>query len=799
MANKSSIEAGRGHVSLATDSTALEKGLAAAQATFQAWGKSIAISGAAIGAAGAAITTPFLMALGVFAGVGQEFTIASRRVGIEFGQLQQLSHATGGDLDTLSGSLDKMDSFLQSVANGSEEAARSLAMMGLSFEDLNRMNQHDRFLALADGLNRIADAGQRSAVRRQVLGRGAGTLNISGGAEGIREREARAIELGRVFSPQDQAAVQAYNLAQRELSATMTALWSTIGATIAPFMTEFTQLVTQIVQHIRNWVNENRELVLLIFRVGDVMVTAGTVIGVLGGIIYGLSYAFTFVSGAIGIVSSVLSFILAPAIALISFGFTVLWGILNFAAGGFGIITLASWAWSAATVASSVIATAAMWAWAAGVIAWKIIVAGAYAAAAAVYLAFTWGAAAAMIAYKIAVLAGSVATFLFSLVMWETAAATTVATAGINILVASLGAMAAILVGGFALAFLSPFLAVGGAIWAAVKGVFALGGILGRLSSTTSGIGSALSGMASMIGGAFSDAASQTASSFGQIWPAITSGATRAWGGIKDAFVAGDWVLLWEIIKTTALLVWEQIKAPVFLMLNSWGDAFEDTFTSIWTSLKIIFAEGWAFVKAGWYGVLLGILNAWEDVQESIAVSTERALHPFFTDEDRARTAADRDDERRARTQPLTDSTAAARDEMRLAREQTEMAEWFNRQNLDVARASRDAAIEGGDPEEIARLQTQLDLLNNQAWWQARIAEVNATMPGLGDGEGSSGFIGATKGGSSGSFFADALRGWAGASKENPVVRSNQLLEQLLASNVDLRQAIERIQRPRFS
>src|SRR5580700_5649924 len=105
MASKSSIEAGKGHVSLATVDTAFKQGLENAKKDFQKWGTAIAGIGASIAAGGAAFQAPFHYALSVLSQDGGELSRVSRQTGIDVATLGPLLYAVGGDADALGGSM----------------------------------------------------------------------------------------------------------------------------------------------------------------------------------------------------------------------------------------------------------------------------------------------------------------------------------------------------------------------------------------------------------------------------------------------------------------------------------------------------------------------------------------------------------------------------------------------------------------------------------------------------------------------------------------------------------------------
>lgn len=290
MPSAGKIRAGQGEVELGLEKSGLEKGLAAAAGTLKSWSKTVASIGAGIAGAGAAITAPFLIGLGVFAAQGGAIFAASRETGIGFEQMGALAATMGGDVDVAVRAIGRMDTFLQAVADGSKTHIQALGQLKLSFADLNEASQHERLLMIADALDKVADAGQRAALKRAVLGRGAAEINLSGGRAGIEARENRARELGAVLSPADVQLAKDYNKAMKELGMVTKGIWAELGAAAAPFMTEFVTMITNILVGFRNWLNTMRPTLSVVFRFADLLVTLGTIlVGVAG---------FLFTAGA---------------------------------------------------------------------------------------------------------------------------------------------------------------------------------------------------------------------------------------------------------------------------------------------------------------------------------------------------------------------------------------------------------------------------------------------------------------------------------------------------------------------
>lgn len=310
-----------------------ERGLNAAAARFRQFGATLAGVGASISAAGAAVVAPFLQGLSVFSEFGTEMVATMRMTGIEFSQLDEIMDGTRVSAETLVPAIAKMSATINEAGQGGREANEALERMGISLEEIQGMSQGERFLRVADGLNSIADAGQRIAAQRQILGRGGLGIDVSGGAAGVRARAARQDEVEGVQTPEDLAAARAYNLAMREMKLAISGVWFAIGRTAAPLMTEFTQLVVRIVIHIRQWIEENRYLLDILFRVADKVVAVGFVVVGFAGIAYAASVALSVLSFAIK----------ATGIALIA------------KAAGLVIAKVAVWAYTAAVSAAAFI------------------------------------------------------------------------------------------------------------------------------------------------------------------------------------------------------------------------------------------------------------------------------------------------------------------------------------------------------------------------------------------------------------------------------------------------------------
>ncbi len=319
--NRQSIEAGRGHVTLATNDAPLRAGLKAAEKTFKAWGQTITTIGAAITASSAAIMAPFLHGLNVASDWQRETQAGMRETGLSFREFDTLTDGMRVSAEELVPAIAHMSAYIVEAANGSHEANRNLEMMGLSIEGLIDASQGERAFMIADGINSIADASQRVALQRSIFGRGALAMNITGGRSGIQGRAERVdvLEGEAVNLESNLAIIKRYTEAMREMRIVSAAIWTQLGIYIAPFMSGLVTQITRALIAVRQWMDENRGLVTIIFYVGAALAVVGTAITLIGSIVWVTGAAF-------GAFASVLAFVgravtsVGGALALVQYG-----------------------------------------------------------------------------------------------------------------------------------------------------------------------------------------------------------------------------------------------------------------------------------------------------------------------------------------------------------------------------------------------------------------------------------------------------------------------------------------------
>jgi len=319
MAAGQAIRAGAAYIELFTKDSKLVKGLSSASKKLEAFGASVQAMGFQLVAAGGAVIAPLLAAVQHFATAGDQVNKASDRTGVAVEALSELAYAadqSGANLETLEAGLRRMQTTVLDAARGSATAQESLAMLGVTVEQLAALSPDEQFKLLADRLSRIEDPTLKAALAMKMFGKSGTQLLplMAGGAKGIEELQQRARELGLTISKEDADAATLFGDTLDDLWKSIKAGVFAIGSALAPMLTDLIAKATKFVVATVNWIKQNKALVVTVFKIAAAVVAAGIALIALGGIISGLGAgigAVITVVGAIGTAIAILGKIIA--------------------------------------------------------------------------------------------------------------------------------------------------------------------------------------------------------------------------------------------------------------------------------------------------------------------------------------------------------------------------------------------------------------------------------------------------------------------------------------------------------
>ena len=311
--NVAGIRAGKAYVELGADDSKLRKALDGASTRLKSFGAGVATIGVSMAGLGVAIAAPLFAASKMFADAGSELADMSARTGMSVEALSALGHAatqTGTDLATVEGAARKMQKNLVAAATGSQEAEIAFASLGLSVDRLVKMSPDEQFAAVARAIARIPSPTAKAAAAMQLLGK-SGTALVPM-IDDLDALTTEAKRLGLVMSTEDAQAADALGDALDIVVKVIKRAAVTIGAALAPVLTDLAGTIASSIVAVTNWIRANSGIVTMAATVATGLVAAGGAFVVLGGVISGLGSVLGMVSSAIGVVGTVLGAVLTP-------------------------------------------------------------------------------------------------------------------------------------------------------------------------------------------------------------------------------------------------------------------------------------------------------------------------------------------------------------------------------------------------------------------------------------------------------------------------------------------------------
>jgi hypothetical protein len=260
----------------------------------------------------------------VFAHGARELDKMSQRTGISVETLSELRYAaqvTGVDIETLEIGIKRMQRALAQAAMGSESAVDTLGQLGLTVADFRGLSPDQQLKLLADRLAQVRSPALRAALAMELFGRSGTQLFplIGKGAAGIAALQEQARKLGLTASREGVKAGVELEEALTTLWAVLKKLGSTIGAAVAPALTQFAKWLTDLIVRGIAWIKQNKALVLYVFKVAAVvnlaglaLVGLGYAISAVGTVIVGFGKVVALVSTVVQVLGGVISWLTSP-------------------------------------------------------------------------------------------------------------------------------------------------------------------------------------------------------------------------------------------------------------------------------------------------------------------------------------------------------------------------------------------------------------------------------------------------------------------------------------------------------
>ncbi len=314
--NSGAIRAGRAFVELFSKDTALQKGLAKAKKDLQSFSRSTAKVGGVMGGAGATVLAPLTAALGEALGKGDKIQTLADKYQESTDSVSKLAYAferMGGSLEDADSAVGGLQARIKAAADGNSELIDGLR--GLNGRKLIGMGLDEQLDAVAEKIKSITNVADQNSVIESLGLSQLGPV-LKKGKAGLDEMRAAAEQAGAVMSPEDTArskeTMQAYN-------ATLLAVKNTfieLGAALLPSsqgIKDVSGTIQNSVRWVRDWIKENKSLIIGVALVGVGLVAAGAAVLGLSAAAGVASAGIGLLSGAITVLGGIVGFVLSPA------------------------------------------------------------------------------------------------------------------------------------------------------------------------------------------------------------------------------------------------------------------------------------------------------------------------------------------------------------------------------------------------------------------------------------------------------------------------------------------------------
>lgn len=284
--------------------------------------------GAAMTAAGAAITGFAAVSIRDFAQAGDEVQKMADRTGFSTEALSELRHAaelSGTGLDSIEKATKNFSRVLDDAQKGVTSASDTLAYLNLTVDDLVGKSPEQQFMMVASALAEWEEPTSRAAMAMEIWGARAGTAllpMLSQGVEGLTAMREEAHRLGIVFDQEAANKAAAFNDAMQRMGESFTSFKYDVAEALIPTLIELMDWVQGVMVTFREWRDANPALVDSIIKIttviGGVMAVLGPLLILLPGLATAWGAVTTAVTAVVAALGAIAAAVSAPVAVVVA-------------------------------------------------------------------------------------------------------------------------------------------------------------------------------------------------------------------------------------------------------------------------------------------------------------------------------------------------------------------------------------------------------------------------------------------------------------------------------------------------
>lgn len=228
-----------------------------------------------------------------FAAAGSAAIALAASAGLAVSSMQAIGYAaeqSGSSIEEAAGAAARLNQRFLEIEAGVPGSKDMLLRLRLDEGELAKMSAEERFEAVGVAIAGLQSPLERAEAATALFGSSSEELidMFSRGRAGLAAMREEAERLGLVMSDEDAAAAKELTDANKELRDSLTGIWRTLGAAVAPQLAQTARDMATLVQAATAWVRQNREMIAEGFKiaatiagVGSALVTAGTALATL--------------------------------------------------------------------------------------------------------------------------------------------------------------------------------------------------------------------------------------------------------------------------------------------------------------------------------------------------------------------------------------------------------------------------------------------------------------------------------------------------------------------------------------
>jgi len=362
MAGRRDIQAGKAYVSMYVRNKGLIGGLRKASARLKSFGAGMQSIGVKMMAAGGAMVAPFLLAVKSFASAGDELDKMSGRIGVSVEFLSKLGHAAGlggSNIKAMENGIRRMQRTAMDASRGLSTAVDVFDELGISAKDSggNLKGTEALFMESVDALSKVENETKKAALAQMLFGKSGTAMlpMLKDGKKGMMAAMEEAKKLGIVMSTEDATSAAVLTDAFAKLSSVWKMIKMQIGGALAPMLSDLFDTITQNSKAVIDWVKDNKELIVSVFKIavgvaaagaaiaviGTAIVGVGVVVGSAAAIVSGLGVAFSMAATVLGAILSPIGLVITAVVGLVGYfawASGSITGVLDWLRNGFGVL-----------------------------------------------------------------------------------------------------------------------------------------------------------------------------------------------------------------------------------------------------------------------------------------------------------------------------------------------------------------------------------------------------------------------------------------------------------------------------